>query len=218
MKTQTGLSRGPRGELERLLALQHHDPHSILGAHVEGNRVVVRAFRPAASRIELIVDGEPPRAMRMSDPAGLFEVAIEGRSQVFRYQLEIHYPDGESITIHDPYSFLPTLGDLDLYLWGEQKDDRVYDKLGAHVREAEGIPGVSFAVWAPNARGVSVVGDFNGWDGRGHMMRTLGSTGVWELFIPGVGAGFKYKYEIRTRDGGLLLKSDPFAQSMEHPP
>ena len=113
---------------------------------------------------------------------------------------------------------MPTLGELDLYLWGEQKDDRAYNKLGAHVREMSGIGGVSFAVWAPNARGVSVVGDFNRWDGRVHMMRTLGSSGVWELFIPGVGAGTNYKYEIRTRDGGLLLKSDPFAQRMEAPP
>ena len=114
MKNQTALSRAPRGELERLLGLQHHDPHSILGAHVEGNRVVVRAFRPAAVRIELIVESEAPLAMRMIDPAGLFEAVVEGRSKVFRYQFEIHYQDGESITIHDPYSFLPTLGDLDL--------------------------------------------------------------------------------------------------------
>ncbi len=113
---------------------------------------------------------------------------------------------------------MPTLGELDLYLWGEQKDDRAYNKLGAHVREMSGIRGVSFAVWAPNARGVSVVGDFNRWDGRVHMMRTLGSSGVWELFIPGAGGGTNYKYEIRTRDGDLLLKSDPFAQRMEVPP
>src|SRR5262249_4891460 len=134
------------------------------------------------------------------------------------YRLRISYPDGESITIRDAYSFLPTLGELDLHLWGEQKHDRAYDKLGAHVREVVGISGVSFAVWAPNAAGVSVVGDFNRWDGRVHMMRVLGGSGVWELFIPEVGPGFKYKYEIRTRDGGLLLKSDPFAQQMEPPP
>ncbi len=178
----------------------------------------MRAFRPDASSINLLIPGDAPHPMRKRDPAGLFEVAVEGRASLFPYQLEIHFPDGESITTYDPYSFMPTLGDLDLHLWGEQKDDRAYDKLGAHVREMSGIRGVSFAVWAPNARGVSVVGDFNRWDGRVHMMRTLGSSGVWELFIPGVGAGTNYKYEIRTRDGNLLLKSDPFAQRMEVPP
>ncbi|MGC2494174.1 GlgB N-terminal domain-containing protein, partial [Candidatus Binatus sp.] len=205
-------------EVERLLAFQHHDPHSILGAHLEGNRLFVRAFRPGASRVDLIVPGDAPRPMRIRDAAGLFEVIVEGRVSIFPYRFEIHYPDGNSVTTYDPYSFMPTLGDLDLHLWGEQKDDRAYDKLGSHVREMSGIRGVSFAVWAPNARGVSVVGDFNRWDGRVHMMRTLGSSGVWEIFIPGIGAGANYKYEIRTRDGNLLLKSDPFAQRMEVPP
>jgi 1,4-alpha-glucan branching enzyme len=205
-------------ELERLLALTHNNPHSILGAHLQGNSVAVRAFRPTATRIDLLVEGEPPRPMRLRDPAGLFEAVVPARRQLFPYRLEIHYPDGESITIRDPYSFMPTLGELDLYLWGEQKHERAYDKLGSHLRDLGGVSGVSFAVWAPNAAGISVVGDFNGWDGRVHMMRTLGSTGVWELFIPGIEAGCKYKYEIRTRDGGLILKSDPFAQLMEAPP
>ena len=205
-------------DVERLLSFTHHDPHSVLGAHLNGNSVVVRAFRPTASRIDLLVDGEAPRAMRLLDPAGLFEVTVDGRREIFPYRLEIHYPDGESVAIHDPYAFMPTLGELDLYLWGEQKHERAYDRLGSHVREMAGVAGVAFAVWAPNARGVSVVGDFNRWDGRVHMMRTLGSTGVWEIFIPDVGLGFKYKYEIRTRDGSLLLKSDPFAQRMEPPP
>ena len=217
MKAELIGSSSPHYELERLLALQHHDPHSILGAHLEGKQLVVRVFRPDASSINLLVPGDAPRQMRLRD-AGLFETAVENRVSIFPYQLELHFPDGESFTTYDPYSFLPTLGDLDLHLWGEQKDDRAYDKLGAHVREVSGIRGVSFAVWAPNARGVSVVGDFNRWDGRVHMMRTLGSSGVWELFIPGVGPGANYKYEIRTRDGNLLLKSDPFAQRMEVPP
>ena len=148
---------------------------------------------------------------------GCSRVAVEGRSRVFRYQLEIHYPDGESITIYDPYSFMPTLGELDIYLWGEQKDDRAYNKLGAHLREVpKESAAASFAVWAPNARGVSVVGDFNRWDGRVHMMRTLGGSGR-------VGAVHSRrrrrhsttstKSELATAD--LLLKSDPFAQRME---
>ena len=218
MKAELNMAGGSHDELERLLALQHHDPHSILGAHLDGKRIIVRAFRPGASSINLLVPGDAPRPMQLVDPAGLFEGSVEGRISIFPYQLEIRYPDGNSITIYDPYSFMPTLGELDIYLWGEQKDDRAYNKLGAHLREVSGISGASFAVWAPNARGVSVVGDFNRWDGRVHMMRTLGSSGVWELFIPGVGAGTNYKYEIRTRDGGLLLKSDPFAQRMEAPP
>src|SRR5260370_958922 len=120
-------------ELERLLALEHHDPHSILGAHLDGKRLVVRAFRPGASRIDLLVPGDAPRPMRPRDPAGLFDVTVEGRVSIFPYQFEIHYSDGESITTYDPYSFMPTLGDLDLHLWGEQQDDRAYDKLGSHM-------------------------------------------------------------------------------------
>ena len=101
-------------EVERLLAFEHHDPHSILGAHLEGNRLVVRAFRPGASRVDLIVPGDAPRPMRIRDQAGLFEVTVEGRVSIFPYQLEIHYHEGNSITTYDPYSFMPTLGDLEI--------------------------------------------------------------------------------------------------------
>src|SRR5271163_2778223 len=218
MKAELNMAGGSHDELERLLALQHHDPHSILGAHLDGKRIVVRAFRPGASSINLLVPGDAPRPMELIDPAGLFEGSVEGRISIFPYQLEIHYPDGNSITIYDPYSFMPTLGELDIYLWGEQKDDRAYNKLGAHLREVSGIAGASFAVWAPNARGVSVVGDCNGWDGRLHMMRSLGSSGIWELFIPDVAPGARYKFEIRTPDGGLEIKADPFAAAAELPP
>ncbi|HUO04860.1 MAG TPA: 1,4-alpha-glucan branching protein GlgB [Candidatus Binataceae bacterium] len=204
--------------IDRLLALEHHDPHAILGLHPARGGVVVRAFRPGAVAVALLPDGGDAIPMRLVDPAGLFEARVEGRTDSFGYRLEIRYPEGEPIVIRDPYSFLPTLGEIDLYLWSEQKHERAYDKLGAHVREIDGVTGVAFAVWAPNARGVSVVGDFNRWDGRVHMMRTLGSSGVWELFIPEVSAGWKYKFEIRTRDGNLLIKSDPFAQRMEQPP
>ncbi len=206
-----------REEVERLLALVHHDPHSILGIHPDGNRVYVRAFRPGAERIAVLIDGEPPHPMT-EHTGGLFEATIEGRREVFPYRLEIQYRNSAPFEIVDPYAFLPTLGELDLYLWSEQKHERAYDKLGAHVREIDGVTGVSFAVWAPTARGVSVAGDFNYWDGRLHMMRVLGSSGVWEIFIPGVTPGAAYKYEIRTHDGSLLLKADPFGQLMETPP
>jgi 1,4-alpha-glucan branching enzyme len=122
------------------------------------------------------------------------------------------------VTIREPYPFPPTLGELDLHLWAEQKHERIWDKLGAHVREHEGVQGTSFAVWAPNADGVSVVGDFNSWDGRLDMMRMLGNSGVWEIFVPDLTAGTRYKYEIRTKAGGLTLKSDPFAFATECPP
>ncbi len=217
MSSETFESNLKREEVERLLALVHHDPHSILGIHPDGNRVFIRAFRPGAERVSILIDGEAPIAMTPHD-GGLFEGVVDGRREVFPYRLEIQYPDGAAFTIADAYSFLPTLGELDLYLWSEQKHERAYDKLGSHVREVNGIAGVSFAVWAPNARGVSVVGDFNGWDVRLNMMRVLGGSGVWEIFIPGVKPGAAYKYEIRTQAGSLLLKADPFAQQMENPP
>ena len=112
--------------------------------------------------------------------------------------------------MRDGYSFLPTLGEVDLHLFGEGNDRRIYDKLGAQLRVIDGVPGTSFAVWAPNARRVSVVGEFNGWDGRYHPMRLLGASGVWELFVPGVGEGTLYKYEIQNAQGDLTLKTDPF--------
>jgi 1,4-alpha-glucan branching enzyme len=207
-----------RDELERLIALEHPDPHSILGAHPGPGHVVVRAWRPGAEKVFLLMDGVVRREMAMRDEAGYFETVIEDRSEVFPYRLEVHYPGGAVVATRDPYAFLPTLGELDLHLWGEQKHHRAYEKLGSHPLEVGGIRGVAFAVWAPTARSVSVVGDFNNWDGRIHMMRALGSSGVWELFIPGIDEGAIYKYEIRTAAGGLLLKSDPFAQRMETPP
>ncbi len=210
--------RAPNAEIERLLALEHPDPHSLLGIHPTPDGVVVRAYRPDAEQVVLIVEDKIRLPMERRHDDGFFEILVRERREVFKYLLEVHYPRGETFTIVDPYRFLPTVGELDLHLWAESKHERVYDKLGAHLREIDGIRGVSFAVWAPNARSVSVIGDFNGWDGRLHLMRVLGSSGVWELFVPDAGAGSKYKYEIRTGDGGLLLKADPFATLMETPP
>jgi 1,4-alpha-glucan branching enzyme len=115
----------------------------------------------------------------------------------------VRYPDGESYRLRDPYAFLPSLGELDLYLVGEGRHELLYERLGAHPRELDGVSGTSFAVWAPAARSVSVIGDFNSWDGRLHQMRSLGASGVWELFVPDVGEGAHYKYEIRTQAGEL---------------
>ncbi len=213
-----GFSQIPRKDLQRLLAVRHSDPHSILGAHLTSRGVIVRAYQPGAQSVSLLAEGEAARPMRERPEPGLFEILIEGRGEIFPYRLEVLYPGGETATIRSPYSFLPTLGELDLHLLAEQKHQRAYEKMGAHVCENAGVKGVSFAVWAPDAAGVSVVGDFNGWDGRLHMMRMLGGSGVWEVFVPDLGAGARYKYEIHPRDGGLLLKTDPFAGAMEIPP
>src|SRR6202158_2729253 len=205
--------------LERLVVLDHPDPHSILGAHVEADGVMVRAFRPDAERITLLIDGdERGREMERVHPGGIFEIRVKGRRELFGYRLEIFFRAGDSITICDPYCFLPTLGDLDLYLLGELKHERAYEALGAHLRDLGGVAGVGFAVWAPNARGVSVVGDFNAWDGRIHMMRSMGGSGIWELFIPALEAGARYKYEIRPQEGAPWLKTDPWAAALEVPP
>ena len=202
-------------ELDRLVARDHHDPHSILGAHASAGGVVVRALHPAAESV--VVQPEGVELERVH-PAGLFEGELAGASLPLMYELEIRYPDGATWTTHDPYRFAPTLSDLDEHLFREGRHEQLWSKMGAHVREIDGVRGTSFAVWAPAARSVSVVGDFNFWDGRLHMMRTLGGSGIWELFVPVVGDGSRYKFEIRAQSGELLLKADPFAFATERPP
>ncbi|MDT7806992.1 MAG: 1,4-alpha-glucan branching enzyme [Acidobacteriota bacterium] len=206
-----------RVELERLLALNSPDPHAVLGAHPSPQGVVVRAFRPDAERVELIIEGEDAREMPRMHPAGLFELLLEGRAQLFAYHLRSHY-NGGVFTHRDPYAFMPTLGTFDEHLFGEGRHWQLYEKLGAHLRDLGGVGGVSFAVWAPNADGVSVVGDFNNWDGRLHQMRRLGTSGIWEVFIPDLGPGVLYKYEMHRRGGLSFLKADPYALSAEVPP
>jgi 1,4-alpha-glucan branching enzyme len=205
-------------DLGRFLELTYHDPHAILGMHPTARGVVVRAFRPDARRVSVVAEDLGVRDMTRRHPAGLFEAAYPERPQVFPYRLRVETEDGETVTSADPYSFLPTVGDQDLWLFAEGRHERLYEALGAQVREVNGVRGVSFAVWAPNARGVSVVGDFNRWDGRLHPMRLVGASGIWELFVPDLGPGTLYKYEIRGADGRLFLKSDPYARSMERPP
>jgi 1,4-alpha-glucan branching enzyme len=205
-------------DLDRLVRHEHADPHALLGAHAHGGGVVVRAFRPAAAAITARPAGGAPVALEHVHPGGVFEGVIEGAELPLRYELEVDYGDAGTFTIHDPYAFLPTLGELDMHLAAEGRHEELYAKLGAHMREIDGVSGTAFAVWAPSARAVSVVGDFNSWDGRLHAMRTLGSTGIWELFLPEVGEGQNYKYEILTQDGELRLKADPHAFATEVPP
>jgi 1,4-alpha-glucan branching enzyme len=204
-------------EIERLLSLRHPDPHAILGIHPDGDGVVIRAYRPGAHAIAAIVDSVVT-PMKPCGASGLFHAVFADRDQLFPYQLRVIYPDGSSITFDDPYRFLPTLGETDRHLWNEGRHERIHEKLGGHVHRADEVTGVAFAVWGPNAEGVSVVGDFNAWDGRTHMMRSLGSSGIWELFVPGLTAGERYKFEIRRAGGGLALKTDPFAAATEAPP
>ena len=207
-----------RVELERLLALDSADPHAVLGAHPVPQGVAVRAFRPDAERVELLIEGEGARELKRTHPAGFFELLLEGRSELFPYSLRSFYPGGGVYTHRDPYAFMPTLGSFDEHLFGEGRHWRLYEKLGAHVRDLGGVGGVSFAVWAPNADGVSVVGDFNNWDGRLHQMRRLGTSGIWEIFVPEVGPGAIYKYEMHRRGGLSFLKADPYALFAEVPP
>src|SRR5579875_1960516 len=205
-------------DLERLFALVHPDPHSILGAHPTSRGTIVRAYRPDAEQIDLLVGERAPLRMTRREGTDLFEAVVERVQPGFPYRFDLWLKTGARLNLDDPYRFLPTLSDLDIYLFREQTLERPWTRLGANLREAQGVAGVSFAVWAPNARGISVVGDFNHWDGRLHMMRQMGLSGLWELFIPDLGPGQRYKFEIRSANDGYHLKADPYAKATEMPP
>jgi 1,4-alpha-glucan branching enzyme len=213
-------------ELDALVRREHSNPHSVLGAHPDADGVVIRVLRPAATEIVAHLDGGRDVELDQIHPGGVFEGVVDGVELPLRYRLEVDYGAAGTFTIEDPYAFPPTIGELDLHLIGEGRHERIYEKLGAHVREMEPDPagthppvaGTAFAVWAPAARAISVVGDFNSWDGRLHAMRSLGSSGIWELFLPAVEPGARYKYEILGADGELKLKADPYAQEAERPP
>jgi 1,4-alpha-glucan branching enzyme len=196
-------------------SLELADPHAYLGAHPVDGGVLVRVFRPDAESVRVLPYGTE---LERRDAAGLFEGIVEDETFPLDYELEVRYPEGQTFVLRDPYAFLPTFGELDVHLAAEGRHEELYERMGAHVREVNGVTGTAFAVWAPNARSVSVIGDFNSWDGRLHPMRSLGPSGIWELFIPGVEPGQRYKFELRTRDGGLRLKADPYAFATEAPP
>ncbi len=183
--------------------------------------ILVRAFirdAKACEVVDLADKTAPAIEMTLLAPEGFFEVLIPGREDVFHYQLRATLHSGEIHQFFDPYSFLPTLSEQDLYLFNQGNEHRIYEKLGAHLRVIDGVPGVSFAVWAPSAARVSVVGNFNHWDGRYYPMRPLGCSGVWELFIPGIGEGELYKYEILDQEKNILIKTDPYGSYFEAPP
>ena len=207
--------------VRHLLAGNHTSPHSILGAHpatVQGvSGAVVRAMHPDATAIEVLPEGREAVPMER-ETGSLFSAFLPNAALPLRYRLRFHFAGDTVWERDDPYRFLPTIGEIDAHLFAEGTHRRLWEKLGAHVRTIDGIRGVAFAVWAPNARRVSVVGEFCGWDGRVYPMRTIGSSGIWELFVPEIGAGALYKYEIITQAGVPRLKTDPFAFKMEQMP
>ncbi|MFF4753550.1 1,4-alpha-glucan branching enzyme [Streptomyces sp. NPDC002514] len=199
----------------RLLNGTHHDPHSVLGAHPVAGGVAVRAFRPYARSVTVVADGL--RADLHDDGGGFFSLLLPLRD-VPAYRLEVRYEDAAVHRTEDAYRFLPVLGALDLHLIQEGRHEQLWRALGAEPMTHQGVRGTRFSVWAPNARGVRVAGGFNVWDGTGYPMRSLGSSGVWELFVPGVGAGELYKFEITRPDGSRTLRADPMARRTEVPP
>ena len=205
-----------RETIDAIVAGLHHDPHSVLGAHPGPGGITIRALRPLARSVAVVLpDGRRVPMTHVHE--GVFSARLPGPEdgQVPDYRLAVTYADGPEIIGDDAYRHLPTLGEMDLYLIAEGRHEELWRVLGAHVR---GPAGTSFAVWAPNARGVRVIGDFNHWDGRAHPMRSLGSSGIWELLIPGIGAGERYKFEICGPDGTWRAKADPMAARAEQPP
>ena len=194
-------------DIEAVVEGRHADPFGVLGLHDADGAYVIRAFVPGAEAVDATTrDGEPYATLARRHDAGFFEGQVSRRA---RYLLRARR-GGETWSVDDPYAYGPVLGRMDDWLIGEGTHERLYDRLGAHPIDHEGTPGVHFAVWAPHARRVSVVGEFNAWDGRRHVMRKRVDTGVWEIFVPGIGAGAIYKYEIVGADGTLLpLKADP---------
>jgi len=204
-------------DLRRLVEGRHTDPHAVLGAHGVDGGGVVRVWRPDADAVRVVADEAPPADAVTIHHAGVFEAVLTALPPPGGYRLEVTY-GCQTYALFDPYAFWPSLGDVDLHLVGEGRHEQLWQHLGAHARVRDGVEGTTFAVWAPNAQSVRVVGEFNSWDGRLHPMRKLASSGVWELFLPEVGSGARYKYELVTADGRLVTRADPFAAFADTPP
>ena len=227
-----------QGDLDQVSNATFYNPHAILGAHLaedeQAQYTTVRVLRPFAKTVTIVTQAGEYEARHEFN--GVFVAIVpsvvndDGGYSVPDYRVKVSYEDVPETIQDDPYRYLPTVGEMDMYLFGEGRHERLWDALGAHVREyddpmggVDGMPGekvtgVSFAVWAPNAHAVRVIGSFNGWDGRCHAMRELGSSGVWELFIPGVKAGDVYKYQILNANWEWVDKADPMERSHEIPP
>ncbi|HEX5535485.1 MAG TPA: 1,4-alpha-glucan branching protein GlgB [Actinomycetales bacterium] len=207
-------------DLHRVAAGAHALPHDVLGPHRHQGAVTIRALRPLAESVRVVTADGSTTDLR-HEQEGVW-VGVLDVPDVPDYRLEVTYAGHGPATVDDPYRFLPTLGEVDQHLIGEGRHEELWNVLGAHVRRYDGpmgtVVGTSFAVWAPHAQAVRVVGDFNHWDGRAHMMRALSDSGVWELFVPDVAAGTKYKFELLGRSGHWVQKADPMAFGTEVPP
>lgn len=201
--------------LDSVATGSYHAPHDVLGVHQTGDGWVIRARRPLARTVTAVFANQPEASFRHLR-GGVWEAAVDARPEAYR--IVATYDDAPAWVADDPYRHLPTIGELDLHLIREGRHEELWRVLGAHVRVHSGVPGVSFAVWAPNARAVRVIGDFNGWDGQGHALRSMGDSGVWELFVPGLAAGAVYKFQILTADSAWIDKADPMARRSEVPP
>ncbi len=215
----------PEKELEDFLNARMSRPHDLLGLHPSTHEGVTgltaRAYVQNVVTCEVVkatVTKETRYPLERLGNTDMFEGFIPELKKAFKYRLRVTYENGEIRQFFDPYSFLPTISEHDIHLLAEGNDHFAYKKLGGHLRRQEGVTGASFAVWAPSAKRVSVVGDFNNWDGRFHQMRSLGSSGIWEIFIPGLEAEAKYKYEILTQEEQVILKTDPYGVYFEAPP
>ncbi|MCE2982282.1 MAG: 1,4-alpha-glucan branching protein GlgB [Parachlamydia sp.] len=197
--------------LQRIIEVSHHQPHSLLGLHsfFEGSKVI-RLWRPGAERLYIKLFDKTIETRKIHD-AGIFECMAPAHTTAADYQ--VYHQSG--LLSHDPYAFPPTFGEMDQYLFGKGVHYTLYEKMGARLANHNGIEGVQFTVWAPNAKSISLVGDFNHWDGRVNPMRSMGYSGVWELFVPGLKEGEKYKFEIHSQQGERLLKIDPYALECE---
>ncbi len=209
-------------DFEAITQGTHASPHDFLGMHrLENGGLVVRALLPLAKAVVAVpVESvsKPVIPLRRIGDSDLFEGLADGEREIFPYDLAITWGSGEQWRTRDPFSFTPTINNRDLFLFEQGNEGCIYEKLGAHPRTIDGVQGTSFAVWAPNAKRVSVVGDFNGWDGRHHPMRVMGKSGVWEIFAPGCGVGSHYKFQILTQKGRLQEKTDPFGFFFEIAP
>ncbi|MBN8248794.1 MAG: 1,4-alpha-glucan branching enzyme, partial [Verrucomicrobia bacterium] len=210
-------------ELESLTRLLHQSPHSLLGMQPlgDGSGLVARAMIPDAVKVEVVPVHDrtrPKFALKRLGDTCVFEGVTRKATFVYAYDPVLTDSAGRRSQGRDPYSFLPTVGETDQFLFNEGNHQRLYDVLGAHLRAPDGVAGTAFAVWAPNARRVSVVGDFNQWDGRRHPMRLLGASGIWEVFVPGIAEGALYQFEMTDAGGGLKVVTDPLAAFYELPP
>ncbi len=220
-KLATAADLAPKAEIEAVVAARHENPFALFGLHESAGDLVIRTFQPGALGVELVdtASGKKVVTLERLHDAGFFAARIPRRKQHFPYRLRVDWGGDSPVEIEDPYRFGQILGEMDVYLLAEGNHLRLYEKLGAHPSEIDGVSGVNFAVWAPNARRVSVVGPFNNWDGRRHLMRKRIECGCFELFLPGLHKGEVYKFELIGPNGEVLpLKADPFGFRAEHPP